>query len=86
MSAASSYARGRCEAAKEEQIRSLTEAISVSCCGRVLSELMNKTKGPGEAATSESSGRLTGWTRRGAAGVAVPHLTTWSTSEINSRR
>lgn len=58
MSVLSSYARRHYESSVEQEIRSLTKAISISCCGELLSELMNKTKGPGRAASSESSSQI----------------------------
>lgn len=58
MSGASSYARRHYESAKEQEIRSLIKAISISRCGKVLGELMNKTKGPGKAAPSQGFSQI----------------------------
>lgn len=44
MSVLSSHALRHYESAEEPEIRRLTKAISISYCGRVMSELMNKTK------------------------------------------
>lgn len=70
---------------EEQEIRSLTEAISISFCGKALSDLMNKTKGPGcccfRKATVKSEinpawDRLSQRAYEGAATVADPHSTT----------
>lgn len=58
MSGPSSYARRHYESAKEQEIRSLIKAISISRCGKVLGEVMNKTKGPGKAAPSQGFSQI----------------------------
>lgn len=58
MSGPSSRARRHYESAKEQEIRSLIKAISISHCGKVSGELMNKTKGPGKAAPSRGFSQI----------------------------